>query len=195
MIQEEVIDMEDLKTGVSITDLGLNDFRMDLLNYMKTNADIGNLPSGLHAVVPADPTKGLYPGVIFTLRNRNHAVNINKQNRLHPFYLLYMGNDGKAITNHTEVKQLLDLARAACRDKPNAIPEAYGPFNAATDDGRDMSLHSGLLAQAIRTIVDVKEDKDLDSLFTGKTTTALTNTIAGLDDFELLSFLVIQEVK
>jgi len=194
-LQEEVIDMEDLKTGVSITDLGLNDFRMDLLNYMKTNADISSLPSGLHAVVPADPSKGLHPGVIFTLRNRNHAVNINQQNRLHPFYLLYMGNDGKAITNHTEVKQLLDLARAACRDKPNPIPAAYGPFNTATDDGRNMTMYSGLLAQAIRTVVDVKEDKDLDSLFTGKTTTALTNTIAGLDDFELLSFLVVQETQ
>ena len=103
-----------------------------------------------------------------------------------------MGNDGQVIAKHTEVKQLLDLARAACRDKPEPIPTAYGPFNEATDDGRNMAFYSGLLAQAIRTIVDVKEDKDLDSLFTGKTTTALTNTIAGLDDFELLSFLVIQ---
>jgi hypothetical protein len=194
-LQEEVIDMEDLKTGVSITDLGLNDFRMDLLNYVKTAGDLANLPNGLHAVVPAQPAKGLVPGVIFALRNRNHAVNINQLNRLHPYYLLYIGNDGKAVAKHTEVKQLLDLARAACRDQPNPIPAAYNPFNAATDDGRSMSFYSGLLAQAIRSIVEVKEDKDLDSLFTGKKTTALTNTIAGLDDFELLSFLVVQETK
>jgi len=192
-LQEEVIDMEDLKTGVSITDLGLNDFRMDLLNYVKTAGDLSSLPSGLHAVVPADPARGLLPGVIFTLRNRNHAVNINQQNRLHPYYLLFLGNDGQVLAKHTEVKQLLDLARAACRDKAEPIPAAYGPFNQATDDGRNMSFYSGLLAHAIRSIVEVKEDKDLDSLFTGKTTTALTNTIAGLDDFELLSFLVIQE--
>jgi superfamily II DNA or RNA helicase len=191
-LQEEVIDMEDLKTGVSITDLGLNDFRMDLLNYIKTSGDLSNLPSGMHAVVPADPARGLHPGVIYTLRNRNRAVNINQQNRLHPFYLLYMGNDGQIIANHTEVKQLLDLARAACRNKPDPIPAAYGAFNQATDDGRNMDFYSSLLAQAIRSIVDIKEDKDLDSLFTGKTTTALTDTIAGLDDFELMSFLVIQ---
>ncbi len=194
-LQEEVIDMEDLKTGVSITDLGLNDFRMDLLNYVKTAGDLANLPSGLHAVVPAEPAKGLLPGVIFALRNRNHGVNINQQNRLHPYYLLYMGKDGHTIAKHTEVKQLLDLARAACRDRPKPIPAAYGLFNKATDDGRDMTFYSGLLAQAIRSIVDVKEEKDLESLFTGKTTTALTNTIAGLDDFELLSFLVVQEVR
>lgn len=194
-LQEEVIDMEDLKTGVSITDLGLNDFRMDLLNYVKTAGDLANLPSGLHAVVPADPAKGLVPGVIFALRNRNHAVNINQLNRLHPYYLLYMGNDGQAVAKHTEVKQLLDLARAACRGKPNPIPAAYNPFNEATEDGRNMSFYSALLAKAIRSIVEVKEDKDLDSLFTGNKTTALTNTIAGLDDFELLSFLVVQETK
>jgi superfamily II DNA or RNA helicase len=194
-LQEEVIDMEDLKTGVSITDLGLNDFRMDLLNYVKTVGDLSNLPSGLHAVVPADPARGLLPGVIFTLRNRNHAVNINQQNRLHPYYLLYLGNDGQVIAKHTEVKQLLDLARAACCEKAEPIPAAYGPFNQATDDGRNMSFYSGLLAKAIRSIVEVKEEKDIDSLFTGKTTTALTNTIAGLDDFELLSFLVIQETR
>ena len=191
-LQEEVIDMEDLKTGVSITDLGLNDFRMDLLNYVKTNGDLSSLPSGLHAVVPADPEHGLHPGVIYTLRNRNHAVNINQQNRLHPYYLIYMGNDGRVITNHTEVKQLLDLARAACRNQPDPVPAAYTAFNHATDDGRDMQFYSGLLAQGIRSIVEIKEDKDIDSLFTGKATTALTNRITGLDDFELLSFLVIQ---
>lgn len=194
-LQEEVIDLEDLKTGVTITDLGLNDFRMDLLNYVKTEQDLSSLPSGMHAVVPADPECGLHAGVIFTLRNRNHAVNINQQNRLHPYYLVYMANDGQVIANHMEVKHLLDLARVACRDKPEPITSAYGPFNQATDDGRNMTFYSGLLAQAIRSIVEIKEEKDLDSLFTGKTTTALTNTIAGLDDFELLSFIVIQETK
>lgn len=192
-LQEEVIDMEDLKTGVSITDLGLNDFRMDLLNYIKANGDMANLPSGMHAVVPADPQRGLYPGVIFTLRNRNHAVNINQQNRLHPFYLVYISNDGQIVANHTQVKPLLDLARAACKGQPEPIPAAYVPFNTATDEGRDMSFFSRLLDQAIRSIVQVQDEQDLDSLFTGNKTTALTNPIAGLNDFELMSFLVIQE--
>jgi len=194
-LQEEVIDMEDLKTGVSITDLGLNDFRMDLLNYVKVAGDLSNLPSGMHAVVPADAARGLTPGVIFTLRNRNHAVNINQQNRLHPYYLIYISSDGRVIANHTEVKQVLDLARAACRGHTQPVAAAYASFNQTTDDGRDMSRYSSLLAQAIRTIVDIKEDKDIDSLFTGKTTTALTDTITGLDDFELMSFLVIQEQR
>jgi hypothetical protein len=191
-LQEEVIEMEDLKTGVSITDLGLNDFRMDLLNYVKENGDLSTVPSGMHAVVPADPERGLPPGAIFTLRNRNHGININQQNRLHPYYLVYVGDDGTVVTNHTEVKRLLDLVRAASKGVDQPIPRAYQLFNRLTDDGRNMQVQSDLLAQAIRSIIDVKEDKDIDSLFSGGRTTALVNTIAGLDDFELIAFLVVQ---
>ena len=192
-LQEEVIDMEDVKTGVSITDLGLNDFRMDLLNYIKTHGELANLPSGLHAVVPEDRALGLMPGVIFTMRNRNHAVNIQQQNRLHPFYLVYIANDGEIIANHTEGKPLLDLARSACRGRGEPIQIVCRPFNKATDDGRNMGFYSNLLDQAIRSIIQVQDEKDLDSLFTGSRTSALTNPIAGLDDFELLSFIVVQE--
>jgi SNF2 family DNA or RNA helicase len=193
-LQEEVIEMEDLKTGVSITDLGLNDFRMDLLNYVKENGDLSNLPSGMHAVVSADTERGLPPGVIFTLRNRNTGVNLNQQNRLHPYYLVYIRNDGEVVANQIEVKRALDLARAACRGLSEPVAPACNLFNQATDDGRDMRAYSALLDRAIRSIVDTKEEKDLDSLFTGTRTTALTNTIAGLDDFELMSFLVVQDV-
>ena len=192
-LQEEVIEMEDLKTGVSITDLGLNDFRMDLLNYVKANGDMTGIPSGMHAVVPAAPDRGLLPGVIFTLRNLNQGVNINQQNRLHPYYLVYIGQDGEVITNHTEVKSLLDLVRSACKGQGQPIPAIYQLFNQVTEDGRNMQVYSDLLGKAIRSMIDVKEDKDLDSLFSGGSTTALVNTIAGLDDFELVAFLVIQD--
>jgi superfamily II DNA or RNA helicase len=191
-LQEEVIEMEDLKTGVSITDLGLNDFRMDLLNYVKANGDMAAVPNGLHAVVPAVPDKGLLPGVIFTLRNRNQGVNINQQNRLHPYYLVYIGQNGEVITNHTEVKRLLDLMRSACKGQNQPILDICRLFNQATNDGRNMQGYSDLLGNAISSMIDVQEDKDLDSLFSGGRTTALINTIAGLDDFELITFLVIQ---
>ncbi len=193
-LQDEVIEMEDLKTGVSITDLGLNDFRMDLLNYVKANGDLAGVPSGMHAVVPAAPERGLPPGVIFTLRNRNRGVNVNQQNRLHPYYLLYIGNDSSVVVNHTEVKRLLDLVRSACKGFREPIPDAYRLFNSGTKDGREMQVYSSLLAQAIRAIVDLKEEKDIDSLFSGPRTSALLNTIKGLDDFELIAFLVIQNV-
>jgi hypothetical protein len=192
-LQEEVIEMEDLKTGVSITDLGLNDFRMDLLHYMKTSGDLAGVPKGMHAVVPARPELGLRPGVIFALRNLNPSVNMNQQNRLHPYYLVYMASDGEVLIRHTEVKLLLDLVRASCRGQVEPMPEVYRLFNERTDDGRDMQDYSGLLNAAIRSIIAVKEERDLDSLFSGGRTTALVDTIAGLDDFELVAFLVVQE--
>ncbi len=191
-LQEEVIELEDLKTGISITDLGLNDFRMDLLNHVREHGDLSRLPSGMHAVIPAAPERGLHPGAIFALRNRNDGVNINQQNRLHPYYLVYVGQDGQIIVNHTEPKRLLDLARAACKERPEPIPEVYQPFNKATKDGRRMNAYSELLNKAIRSMIELKEEKDIDSLFSGGRTSALLNTISGLDDFELIAFLVVQ---
>jgi len=192
-LQEEIIELEDVKTGVSITDLGLNDFRMDLLNYVKSNGDIARMPNGLHAVVPANPDLGLAPGVIFVLKNIHHGVNINLQNRLHPHYLIYVSNDGQVIADHTEVKRLLDLVRASCKGHAEPVHDFCRIFNARTDDGRDMSRYSQLLSDAIGSMIDIKEEKDIDSLFGGGRTTALVDRIAGLDDFELVAFLVVQE--
>jgi len=192
-LQEEVIELEDLKTGVSITDLGLNDFRMDLLNYVKVNGELSNVPSGMHAVVPAKSEMGLHPGVIFTLRNRNPSVNVSQHNRLHPYYLVYINREGEVIHDHTEVKRLLDLVRTCCKGQAQPITDACLLFNKETADGRKMQMYSDLLGKAIRSMIEVKEEKDLDSLFCSGKTTALVNTIVGLDDFELITFLVIQE--
>lgn len=192
-LQEEVIDLEDVKTGVSITDLGLNDFRMDLVHYVQAHGGLDNMPKGLHALVAADPEKGLLPGVIFVLRNTDHGVNVNQMNRLHPYYLVYVAGNGDVFINHTEVKRILDLLRLACKGKPVPEPALYGPFNTETQDGRKMASYSRLLAQAIRSMIDLKEETDIDSLFRSGGTSALQNTITGLDDFELIAFLIVRE--
>ena len=192
-LQDEVIDLEDVKTGVSITDLGLNDFRMDLVNHVKANGNLDKAPKGMHALIAADPEKGLLPGVIFVLRNTDDGVNINQQNRLHPHYLIYIKINGDIVINHTEVKRILDLLRSACKGKSEPIAELYGPFNQETHDGRRMETYSHLLEQAIHSMIDLKEEKDIDSLFSGGGTTALLNTISGLDDFELIAFLVVRD--
>ncbi|QXL85682.1 helicase-related protein [Comamonas sp. NLF-1-9] len=198
-LQEEVIELEDLKTGVSITDLGLNDFRMDLLGYVKTHGDLNKSPNGLHAVVRANADLGLAPGVIFTLRNRNAGVNppahLPQHNWLHPYYLIYISRSGEVVHDHTEVKRLLDLVRSCCKGQDTPITQATQVFNKETAEGRQMQRYSDLLGKAIRSMVEVKEEKDLDSLFSGGKTTALTNTISGLDDFELIAFLVVQEAE
>jgi SNF2 family DNA or RNA helicase len=190
-LQDEVIELEDVRTGVSITDLGLNDFRMDLLGYVKEYGDLAAVPKGLHAVVPARPDMGLQPGVLFALRNVNADEAINRGNRLHPHYLVYLDNDGNVIADHTEVKRLLDLIRAGCRIYDEPVADVCRIFNAYTREGADMSHYSNLLTAAIRSMIDVSEERDIDSLFTIGRTSALAQTISGLDDFELIAFLAI----
>ncbi|KQV77877.1 helicase [Nocardioides sp. Root122] len=192
-LQDEVIELEDVRSGVSITDLGLNDFRMDLLGYIKEHGQLDALPKGLHAVVPADPTKGLHPGAIFALRNIGADENINRGNRLHPHYLVYLADDGRVVADHTEVKSLLDMIRAGCRPHDEPVAAVTRIFNAATSEGAEMGMYSELLTAAIRSMVDVTDERDLDSLFTDGGTTALTQTIGGLDDFELIAFIAVVE--
>lgn len=190
-LQDEVIELEDVRTGVSITDLGLNDFRMDLLGYIKEHGDLDTAPRGLHAVIPADPSKGLRPGVIFALRNLTADEHINRGNRLHPHYLVYLDDQGEVIANHTEAKHLLDLLRTGCRPYEEPVSDVVGVFNAATGEGAQMGKYSALLTDAIHSMIDVTEERDIDSLFTGGNTTALTQAIAGLDDFELTAFIAV----
>lgn len=185
-LQEEVVDLEDMTNGISIMDLGLNEFRMDLLSYMKTHKDIDHTPFGIHAVV-----KGNKPGVIFVLKNVNEHINIKNQNRLHPFYLVYVGMDGEVITNHLQPKDTLDMMRHLAQGKTDPDMNLCEQFNKATDNGKDMGKISQLLEDAIMTIIDTKDESDIDSFFGGGQTTFLSGDFSGLDDFELICFMVV----
>lgn len=189
-LQEEVVDIEDMSDGISIMDLGLNEFRLDLLDYMKHNGDMDKKPRGLHAVVPA--TEELPEGVIFILKNINNSVNVDNRNRIHPFYMVYISTNGEIICDYLNPKKLLDDIRLLCRGKSKPLPEAYERFNRETDDGRNMADMSELLSEAINSIIAVKEENDIDSLFSAGGTSALMSAVSGLDDFELICFLVIK---
>ena len=189
-LQEEVVDIEEMSEGISIMDLGLNEFRLDLLEYMKVHPDMNTKPRGLHAVVSS--TNELPEGVIFVLRNVNNSVNIDNQNRIHPFYMVYIGENGEVICDYLNPKKLLDDVRLLCRGKTKPIKEVYTKFNEETDDGKNMTKCSELLNDAIHSIMDVKEESDIDSLFSAGGTSALMSEVSGLDDFELICFLVIK---
>ncbi len=191
-LQEEIVDIEDMGSGVSITDLGLNDFRMDLISYINQNGDFNKVPNGMHTVCKKDLDKGIDEGVIFVLKNINNEINIDNVNQMHPFYLVYIKNNGEVISNHINVKNTLDILRIMCKGNSKPIKEVYELFNEETNDGKDMDKYSDLLNKSIQSIINLKEEKDVDSLFTEGGTTALINNIKGLDDFELISFIVIK---
>lgn len=189
-LQEEVVDIEDMQSGISIMDLGLNEFRLDLLEYIKSNGDMDRIPFGLHAVVPS--TEDCPPGIMFVLKNYNESVNSDRQNRLHPFYMVYVGSDGEVIRDHLSPKSLLDTMRKLCKGRSSPVMGACRSFNAATKDGKEMGRVSELLNDAVDSIITLQQESELRSLFLPNGTTVLNTRAEGLDDFELICFLVVQ---
>lgn len=151
------------------------------------------MTKGLHAVVAADKEKGVEPGVIFVLCNRNNGVNINKQNRLHPFYLVYLKDSGEVVYNHLDVKQILDVLRTTSKGVSEPIATLCRAFNKETKDGIKMDKYSALLGDAVASIIQVKEENDLNSLFKDGSKVLFQQSISGLDDFELVAFVVVRE--
>ena len=189
-LQNEVVDIEDMDTGVNIMDLGLNEFRLDLLANLKEHPNMDLTPFGMSAVVSASEL--VEPGVMFVLKNRNNGVNIDRSNLLHPFYMVYLSHTGTVICDHLSPKKLLDKMRYACKDKTEPDKVLCKQFNKETRDGKNMRHYSDLLQSAIESIITVKEESDIDSLFSVGETSALTYNIKGLDDFELICFLVVK---
>ena len=189
-LKEDVVDLEEMNTGVSIMDLGLNEFRLDLLEYINSNHDVEHTPFGLHAVVSA--TDQAPAGTVFVLKNRTAGVNIDHKNQLHPFYMVYIKDDGDVLVDHLHPKDLLDKMRLLC--KPIAKPDVKlcSAFNKETRDGLRMGKYSELLGKAIESIVTKKEESDIDSFLDGYVGELFEERITGLDDFELICFLVIK---
>ena len=185
-------DLEDVDGNISITDLGLNDFLMDAMAYKKEHGEPKGVTKGLHAVVAADESKGIEKGVIFVLCNRNNGDNFNKQIRLHPFYLVYLKENGEVKYNHLDVKSVLDVLRATSKGKTEPILGLCHSFNKETKDGAKMDKYNALLDDAVASIVEVKEENDLFSLFKVGSKVLFQQSIDGLDDFELISFVVIR---
>lgn len=190
-LKEEVVDIEEMNSGINIMDLGLNEFRLDLLEYVNEYGDLDNVPFGLHAVTKS--SEDCPPGVIYVLKNRNNNVNIDNQNRLHPFYMVYIGNDGNVICNHLNPKNMLDKMRLMCKGKNEPLPEVYKQFNVETKDGKNMKFFNKLLGDSISSIIEVKDESDMDSFLSGDFIDFKHGQIKGLDDFELICFLVIKE--
>lgn len=189
-LQDEVVDLEEMSGGISIVDLGLNDFRLELLNYIDENPDIKKAPTGLSCVI--ESRKDNPSGVIFVLRNRNNGINIDKKNLLHPFYLVYISDQGEIVCDHLKSKNILDSLRLFCKDNAEPNLSLCEKFNLDTKDGRDMSTYSSLLNDAIASIVDIKESCDVDGFLAGDKVSFLEDKIEGIEDFELISFFVVR---
>ncbi len=192
-LQDAVIDLEDLGSGISIADLTLTDFRVDLAGYLKEHEQgMQKLAFGTFAVTTS-PEAGIPPGVLFCLRASGDAAAkaVDPGYPLAPHYVLHIGDDGEILLPYAQAKQVLDRLRRVCigRDLPDA--GACAQFDKATKDGKDMSHAQELLANAVASIIGKKEERAVASLFTPGGTHALKGEFLGINDFEVVTFLVV----
>jgi hypothetical protein len=194
-LQDAVIDLEDLSSGVSIADLTLTDFRIDLAGFLKDHAGkLESMPLGTMAVTTAEGEgDAIPPGILFCLRAVGDAAlkAVEPGYPLAPHYVLHMGEDGTVLLPYTQAKQALDRLKRLCigRDLPDA--GACARYEKATKDGKDMSAAQDLLAKAVASIVGKGEERAVASLFTPGGTHAMKGEFSGINDFEVVAFLVV----
>ncbi|AGG05703.1 helicase-related protein [Dehalococcoides mccartyi] len=195
-LQDTVIDLEDLSSGVSITDLTLNDFRIDLSDFLRDNpGKLDGYPFGTMAVTITQDgdESAIPPGIIFCLRAEGEAAvkNIEPGYPLAPYYIVHIGEDGTVNLPHTQAKQVLDNLKRTCygRDLPDAV--ACAQYDKLTKKGQDMNSARGLLSKAVASIVGKKEERSVASLFTPGGTHVMKGEVQGINDFEVVAFLVV----
>ena len=194
-LQDEVIDLEDIAGGISITDMTFNDFKMDLMEYMKTNKkSLADTPFGMYAITaPEDESLNteISKGVIFTLKQINKDVMPEEANALYPYYMVYIRDDGTVRYSYLHTKKILDFYKKLCSGKREVYHNLAEIFNKNTKDGYQMDKYTDLLETSISNIVGKTEELGVASLFSKGGTNLTKNMFSGLEDFELVSFLVI----
>jgi len=195
-LQDTVIDLEDISSGLSIADLTLNDFRIELAAFLKDHPGrLEGLPLGTFAVTPAAGSgdAAIPPGVIFCLRAAGDAAlkGIEPGYPLSPHYLVHVGDDGAALLPYTQAKLALDRLKKLCMGRDAADPAACQRFDRKTRNGDDMAALQKQLSAAVASITGKKEERAVASLFTPGGTHAMKGEFAGINDFEVVGFLVV----
>ena len=192
-LRTEVLDLEDISGGISITDFAFDDFRVELQRFAKDNPGLlETSPVGLHAVarIPDELKGEVRPGVIFCLKQNDERKDPKDTNPTFPYYVVYVTNDGARMTKHTQPKPALDLMRAVCSGRHEPLHDLCRSFNDETKDGLKMDAYTDLLDDVVASITGVQEAKGMESLFSlGEVGSGVT---LGFDDYSLLSFVVLR---
>ncbi len=196
-LKSEVLDIEDLSGGVSITDLTLNDFRMDLTSFAEKNPNaLEEIPTGIYAVSQNKSEKlqdEIKQGVIFCLKS-NDTITQKDRNSLAPFFLVYVTDEGEVLFTEKQVKQVLDIYRSLCLGRKEPIKELVKEFNKKSHNQTKMDHWRTLCSKAIDFVKD-KEDDNCGDIFSLGGLSMFGADSSGIriadSDYELISFLVI----
>jgi ERCC4-related helicase len=202
-LKDTVVDLEDMSGGVSITDLTLNDFRMDLSGYMADKESLKSLeqaPFGLYAAVGIDETlasEGFKPGVVFCLKNIHTgkgAVQVDDNYALSPYFLVHIVDDATVALSFTQSKKILDLLKRQAFIHTDLDQPAIEAMNNKTRHGLDMSHYQYLLAKAVDSIAGKSEEKGVESLFSKGGTVLSATSSQGIEDFTVVSYLILTDI-
>ena len=185
--------MEDLSNGVSITDLTLTDFRIDLAQYVKAHpGKLDTQPLGAYAVTTSLDAD-IAPGVIFCLQACGPAAHKAKESDypLAPHYLVHVGDDGAVLLPYPQAKRILDRLKRLALGRETPDMGACACFDKATGQGEDMRNAQKLLSAAVASVAGKNEERAVASLFTPGGTHAMKGEFAGSNDFEVVAFMVI----
>jgi len=190
-LQDQVPDIEDINGNISITDLSFNDFKMDLVNYMKNHKELlEKAPTGMYAIAKSNIDEAV-KGVIFCLKKINQNIKPSEYNTLNPYFFVYIKDDGEILLNFIQSKKILDIYKKLCSGKKELYSDLIKEFNQETNNAKDMKKFTDFLEKTIENIVGKEEEKGIESLFSFDKTT-LSKSVQNMDDFELISFLVIK---
>mgnify|MGYP000886046311 FL=1 len=190
-LQDQVPDIEDINGNISITDLSFNDFKMDLVNYMKNHKELlEKAPTGMYAIAKSNIDEAV-KGVIFCLKKINQNIKPSEYNTLNPYFFVYIKDDGEILLNFIQSKKILDIYKKVCSGQNKLYTELIKEFNQETNNAKDMKKFTDFLEKTVENIVGKEEEKGIESLFSFDKTT-LSKSVQNMDDFELISFLVIK---
>ena len=197
-LQDSVLDLEDMDGNVSITDMTLNDFRMDLSGFMKDNMEqLESTPSGFYATISQNDTniEDITPGAIFCLKDIHGKVELDPHYALSPYYIVYVAEDGTIIYNHLQSKKSLDIFKKLCSINKTIDTQAVANLNKTTQNGKNMNTYQYMLEATIQSIIGKTEEKGIESLFSRGGTSLTQDNFSALEDFEVISYLIIKEVN
>ena len=190
-LQDQVPDIEDINGNISITDLSFNDFKMDLVNYMKNHKELlEKAPTGMYAIAKSNIDEAVR-GVIFCLKKINQNIKPSEYNTLNPYFFVYIKDDGEILLNFIQSKKILDIYKKLCSGKKELYSDLIKEFNQETNNAKDMKKFTDFLEKTVENIVGKEEEKGIESLFSFDKT-ILSKSVQNMDDFELISFLVIK---
>ena len=195
-LRDEVLDLEDFNESVALNEFTLDDFRIDLMNYIESERKtLEDAPFGLYAVVPPDPKYQMITrGVVFCLQQKGDSTGNEEINPLQPYFLVYIREDGEVRFTFAQPKQILEMYRLLCAGVKKPYDELCNLFDEQTDNGTNMTQYNDLLQKAVNSLSRTFQRRAIGNLISGRggTLPKRQKQVSSITDFELITWLVIR---